>query len=626
MTRSRPLCVESLEDRSVPAPFGNPWPDGMHLTLSFAPDGTVIDGNSSNLSEVLASLGTTAARMEILRAFQAWAAVTNVNIGLVGDGGQDFGVGAAIQSDSRFGDIRIGAAGLPGDVLAVTAPFNLFSSYSGNVVLNSNATFSLGGSDYTRDLFTVFLQEAGHTLSVGNSHDMNSAMYEYYLGARTGLSSSDISAVQALYGVRQADAYEGTAGNDTRRNARALGGSVEADITTTDDVDFFKFTTPLLFTNTTVRLKAAGLSLLTAKLVVFDAQGNVVARTSTKNPTKNDLTLNLTGLKGNSTYYVKVQSARNDAFGVGSYQLSINSTGLLGTVTGAVNLISTELGVNDVLSNATNLVQNVVSSATQYDYVARASLAAAGDLDFYRIHAPTVAVGETLNMVALAWGLDGSQIDPRLEVYDSAGNLVSTEVLTNNDGAFVLQLRNARPDADYFLRVCSDSNRIGNYQIAVDFNTTPIEFSLSSSGTLSDSYRQRTATLNVHLSQQMHFVLSAGPAKTDAKLMLIIRNSAGQIVHQMSVVAGESRSADVFLADGTYTVTVAILSLSGDPLPSLGYQLNAIGITDPVGAQKSDTTSAPEGGTSPNTGSPPPDDGSSSTWSSTDSSDGSAWY
>src|SRR4051812_36747243 len=125
-----------LEDRCAPAVFGNPWLDGMHVTLSLAPDGADVVGQDSTLSTYLSAVSPQA-KLEILRAFQTWVANANLNVGLVGDGGQDFTVGGALQGDSRFGDIRIGARTLADDVLAVTTPFNLFSSYSGNVVLNS---------------------------------------------------------------------------------------------------------------------------------------------------------------------------------------------------------------------------------------------------------------------------------------------------------------------------------------------------------------------------------------------------------------------------------------------------------------------------------------------------------
>src|SRR5262249_9217940 len=97
VVRNSPLrAVERLEERDVPAVFGVPWLDGSNLTLSFAPDGTSVLGDSSVLSQSLAPLGDSTAKLEILRAFQTWVEQANVNIGLIPDGGQAFGANGAI--------------------------------------------------------------------------------------------------------------------------------------------------------------------------------------------------------------------------------------------------------------------------------------------------------------------------------------------------------------------------------------------------------------------------------------------------------------------------------------------------------------------------------------------------
>jgi hypothetical protein len=48
------LLVEWLENRTAPANCGIPWQDPSHITLSLAPDGTVIAGHTSNLFAALA--------------------------------------------------------------------------------------------------------------------------------------------------------------------------------------------------------------------------------------------------------------------------------------------------------------------------------------------------------------------------------------------------------------------------------------------------------------------------------------------------------------------------------------------------------------------------------------------
>ena len=84
-------------------------------------------------------------------------------------------------------------------MVAVAARSTSSTRNSGNVVLNSNQSFSIGGNG-SYDLYTILLHEAGHTFGIGDSTDVSSVMYEDYQGVRTGLAAGDIAALQALYG------------------------------------------------------------------------------------------------------------------------------------------------------------------------------------------------------------------------------------------------------------------------------------------------------------------------------------------------------------------------------------------------------------------------------------------
>src|SRR4051812_792011 len=139
--RRRP-SLEALEDRRLPATFGLPWPDPQHLTLSFMPDGTPVGGAPSALRQTLdARMSTPAWRLDVLRAFQSWAELANINIGLVSDNGQASGQPGPLQGDTGFGDIRLGARALSADTLALAVPFDLGNNLSGEVLLNSDASF-----------------------------------------------------------------------------------------------------------------------------------------------------------------------------------------------------------------------------------------------------------------------------------------------------------------------------------------------------------------------------------------------------------------------------------------------------------------------------------------------------
>src|SRR5262245_529283 len=163
MTPARPrLGLEPLSDRCLPATFGIPWADPSHLTLSFAPDGTETPYGPSALASTLGAVTPTATwQREVLRAFQTWAMYATVDIGLTDDGGLAFGTTGAVQSDSRFGDIRVGAAALSPTLLASGAPFSFSgTTLSGDVVFNAANSFGVGPNTGWYDIFSVALHES----------------------------------------------------------------------------------------------------------------------------------------------------------------------------------------------------------------------------------------------------------------------------------------------------------------------------------------------------------------------------------------------------------------------------------------------------------------------------------
>src|SRR5207302_123813 len=116
--------------------------------------------------------------------------------------------------------------------------------------------------------------------------DPASVMDGCYQGTHAALGAGDVSALQALYGPRQADAYEGSAGNGTLATATrlsllanangVLSVGVTADLSSQTDVDVYRFSAPSLTGGLTIGLHRAGLSTLTPRVTVLDGAGRVV--------------------------------------------------------------------------------------------------------------------------------------------------------------------------------------------------------------------------------------------------------------------------------------------------------------------------------------------------------------
>jgi hypothetical protein len=282
------LCLEELETRVVPyATTGNLWPHPELVTISFLPDGTNLGGVSSDLfTQFNAAFGATAAwENVILSAAQTWAAQTNLNITVVADNGADSGSGNYEQGDPNFGDIRIGGFDMQdSNALALgymPPPVNNFS-VAGDITFNTGQIFNINGLDY--DLYTVALHEFGHAFGLDHSATTAAVMYPTYQGADYGLYADDVAGIRAIYSqgnARSPDPFDAAAGNGTFAAASDITSYINGitdtalltnlDVTTTSDVDFYKFTVPAgAGSSAQISLQSQGLSLLAPSLRVYD--------------------------------------------------------------------------------------------------------------------------------------------------------------------------------------------------------------------------------------------------------------------------------------------------------------------------------------------------------------------
>jgi hypothetical protein len=629
MTPKRTLRVEACEERVVPAQFGVPWHDPSRLSLSLAPDGAAIASHGSELGSALDAQDPTGGwRETILRAYQSWAVYANLNFAFVADEGQAFGAAGLTQGDPRFGDIRVGAHAMSPEVLAVAVPPDvaLSGTLSGDVLLNS--AYQFDGDPYS--LLAVMLHEAGHSLGLGNSDNADSVMYTRYNATRTGLSAEDIARIQALYGARAPDAYEGALGNNTRGRASAFllpagykGETplvVFGDVTTPTDVDFYRVSFPDDGNDDqnqgelTIRLQTAGKSLLMPRLTVLDSAGRRLAFRASASLTGDVLQVKLTGLSTSGTYYVKVQAATGDVFGVGRYGLSVRFDKTSGVSDELIDkllrgpfeglgpdaidaffrnsgdvLFHEEEGANDTVATATPLAASAGYAAnTRFEAVA--SLGKKEDVDVYRLTAP--AAGGVLT--ATVWTPSDKGFQPKVTVLDAQGRPVAATVLAQGDGVSTVQVADTVAGQTYYLRVtlaADPAEDKGNYLVSASFGDIAARLRTFTEGSLNVTRREASSVVYVAQTQLFRLVLTTGAQDPGATVRVTVRDEGGGEVLALAARAGEAAGRGaVLLLPGRYTVTVTIDNPNG---PALAYSLRGIGESDPIGPVLSDPTMDP---------------------------------
>jgi hypothetical protein len=587
--RLSPLHLEALEDRMVPTTYGVPWPNAQNLTLSFVPDGTSVAGQPSDLNALMSTTGSQSAwEMQILKAAQSWAAVSNVNITLVPDDGEPLGTSGLVQGDPRFGDIRIAAAPMAGpSVVATTVPFSYTgSTWSGDIVFNSDYTFSLGNVAGQDNLYSVAVHELGHALSLPDNYtDPASVMAPSY-SYLTGLSQSDVANIQALYGARLPSQFAAS----SLAGAFNLGQgqntpTVLSQISRIGETHYFQFTAPAASTTVqslTLNLQVSGHSMLVPSLTVYDGLGNIVSNAAASDPTAGDLNVTLPNFVPGMTYYAEIAGARNDMFGVGAYQLNFQYR------------YATPPPPPPAVAPASNFTYisavSLQSDGTDTHLQANGSMATPTESHYFYFTAPSNTTASNIMTVAVnATQLTG--LCPVVTIYNSQLVPIAATVVENEEGSYTVQATNIQAGMIYYCVVTTNSatsnNNVGPYRITVDVNNyAAVQYASLASGTLTQAAPEEASTLTVPSAGGLYnFSLSAQTANSSvaSAIQMTVYNSSGQVVFTLVANSGQGVvTGTALLGSGTYTVSFSAATQNGSALPSLAYALGGVALSGPL--------------------------------------------
>jgi hypothetical protein len=561
------------------------------MTLSFAPDSTPIASNSSSLFYSLdATLPRDMWQRQIAQAFQRWAVHTDVNIGFKNDGGQRIGSTGFTLGDPRFGDVRILSHTMSPEVLAISVPYDPARSgtLTGDVLLNDSYSFT-----GTYDLMSIMLHEAGHVFGLDHSTDPESPMFDRFNNTKTELTFSDVASIRSLYGDRVPDAFDQIASNNTFGNASVVQrpssytGStplaVFGDLTTNDDVDYYKFTKPTddngYVGPVTVYLQTSQISLMQPTIQVLDSNGIEKAAAVSSSYLGDVLAVTFLAEGDESDFYLRIDSPDDEEFAIGRYAAAIvfNSRNQVGSAAienvlvgrnetaDAETLRALFLNASTVFLNADNGEDNTFATAKAIGptspHTSRAtieefaSIQSLSDADFLKFTLPQTAV-DTLTLTL--WSVDARGLIPTMQVYSATGAPVDTRLIANGNRTVTLQIDSPASSGTYVVRVGSLGG-VGNYSLSADMQTAAAVLEPFASASLGGTVHAREGRLFIAETQLMHLVLSVESEEGTLPLHFKIIDSLGQTRYTLAANPGETVSgASVLLTPGEYRVIYAV--------------------------------------------------------------------
>jgi hypothetical protein len=522
-------------------------------------------------------------------------------------------------------------------------------TWSGDVLLNSLTNYFLGdwasGNEIdipsdnefgpAVELYSVLLHEAGNALGLADNNRAGAVMNGTYSGPNGVLKSTDISAIRSIYGPRT-DVYEPTSNNTRSRatpivNPNGYNGaqplSINGSLNSRTDQDFYRVTPLANREKLTVRLWAAGISLVKAQIEVLDRFGNKLADAKADSIFENNLQLEIGSLQDHPTLFIRVVPNTDDVFGIGDYRLEVDYRPMqqqpsivppiydadaedddddnpvefvsVDRLFSEIGLLDSEVAVNDTLQTAKPLLATVgYTSRTNYEMLS--SLSGATDRDLWSFQAPSFQ-SPVLEVNIDPVGLQ----NPRIEAYilNQAGDRIAASGVRKPDGGTLLTVNNPVPNETYILFIRSRAGSqfsSGNYVVVTEFTTNASNATSLYSSTVNRD-DEHFYDFEVLKTQLFRFDLNAMAASQDSGVQMSIYNAiTGDVVTSFSTRSGVLRSEYVWLAAGSYIFRATARYRTATNFETVSFNLRVAVVSDDQGPSATDPTYPSNYATLPN--------------------------
>ncbi len=608
--------AENLEPRlALDAEGGIAFGNSPYLSLSFAADGTDVDGRSSQLFSYMNQIAAAPDwQQSIFDAFQTWSINTNADIAETPDGGQPFGAPGDTLGDSRFGDVRVGAIAMRANVYAVAVSRGFVSgTWSGDLLFNTRKHLT-----DVDEVFRVALHEAGHVFGLEHNQDLTSVMFESGISNVTQPSAADLDNLWSQFGQRSPDINELESNNDWRGVATDLHYSdgyagetpliAHADLGA-NDVDVYRFDTFDTGTgDVTFQVRTQLLSQLRPRIRVFLDGSNTPVLEASASPGQVLLSVTLIDAPDDQRYYVYVDKATMGLSAIGGYSLVTTFDDHLqtspatidlyagpqfrffdqrdiedifeGDINGLIPFLNDDLHTNDTLATATPLTTPPgYISGTKYQVIA--SLSDAVDIDFYQVRSADLTPSNVMSV--LVEPVRGSNFpDIQITAYDHSGTIIPHTNLVRQSGRTLIQLQNVQPDSNHYLRIVSPTGDTGNYRLSVISGTQAEILETIVDDSIPDGAVTHTTNYAVPRPELTMFAFEGDPTNSPTQnVRVTIENLNGTPFAQFDAPAAAFVSVDSLILDPqTYRIRVEKLN---EPDQLLNFKVLAAVVTESVG-------------------------------------------